>query len=883
MTDSIDPTRSESSFAAANAPANEGGFDHTALERKWQEAWEAAGIHAAGPLHDPRPKHYQLEMFPYPSGRLHMGHVRVYSIGDALARYRRMRGYNVLHPQGYDSFGLPAENAAHKHNTHPAVWTEKCIGMMEEQLKALGLSYDWSRRVSTCTPEYYRWNQHIFLKFFEQGLVYRKKAAVNWCTKCSTVLANEQVIDGCCWRHADTPVEIRQLSQWFLKITAYAEELLECLDTTLASWPGSVTSQQRNWVGRSEGAEVDFTIVETGQKLPIFTTRPDTLFGVTYMVIAPEHPLVETFAAGRANEAAVRDFVRRMVVEDKAKRTADDFVKEGHFLGVHAINPVNGDKVPVYVANFVLMEYGTGAIMSVPAHDQRDFEFAKKYGLPVRVVIQPEGEPIDAAAMERAFVEEGVLTASKQFDGVKNTAAKRAITEWLTQQGIGRKTVQYRLRDWLISRQRFWGTPIPFIYPEGGERDEDGEIKPIPVPYDHLPVVLPADAKFTGTGGNPLAAHEGFVNAIDPRTGGNARRETDTMDTFFDSSWYFLRYADARNDQLPVGHAAIDHWLPVDSYVGGIEHAILHLLYSRFFAKAMQDCGLLPHAPRHREPFKALLAQGMITNVYIDPKTGKNAVDGKGQLVYRAMSKSLGNGVDPQPIIEQFGADTARLYIYFAAPPEKELQWSDAGVAGCYRFLNRVQRLFLQAEEALRTGLPQLDPKTGWVPQPADEAGQALRRQAHTTLRRVTEELESRYALNTCIAQCMELSNAVSTALAAQVEAAPIAEALRILAACLAPFAPHLAEELWSRMGNTSLLQASAWPAWCPAALEQALLDVPVQVNGKLRGRIRLAPDASESAALEAARAEENVSRHIEAKAFRKVIYVPGKLLNLVV
>jgi leucyl-tRNA synthetase len=873
--------------AGDDFPRNDTFYPHQEIEQRWQQQWEEAGVHRTGALDDPRPKYYQLEQFPYPSGKLHMGHVRVYTIGDALARYRRMAGFNVLHPIGYDAFGLPAENAAHEHHTHPATWTDRCIGEMEEQIRSLGLSYDWERRIDTSKPDYYRWDQYIFLKFFEKGLVYRKKAPVNWCEQCGTVLANEQVINGCCWRHCDTSVEVKQLAQWFLKITEYAQELLDALDDQLQQWPTAVTSQQANWIGRSEGAEVDFEIVETGQKLPIFTTRPDTLFGVTYMVMAPEHPMVDELIKGKPNEAEVRDFVRRTVMEDKAARTAEDREKEGVSLGVHAINPVNGDKVPIYVANFVLMEYGTGAIMSVPAHDQRDFEFAKKYDVPIRVVIQPpDATPdsfLEGDTMEAAYVDDGVLVNSAHFVRIKNRPAMKKIVAWLDEKGIGRQKVEYRLRDWLISRQRFWGTPIPFIYPEDGERDEDGDIKPVPVPFDQLPVRLPDDAVFEGEGKNPLASHDGFLAATDPATGKPARRETDTMDTFFNSSWYFWRYCDALNQELPFSREAAGHWMPVDNYVGGSEHAILHLLYSRFFAKACQDCGLLPEGKEQREPFALLVNQGMITNSYTDKKTGETAVDGAGKPIYRKMSKSLKNGVDPGVLIDEFGADTARLYILFASPPERDIPWNDASCQGCYRFLNKIWRFITQHQDRISAGMTALDAETGWYANPQGDAEKKLHHDAHAMVKRISDELQKRFAINTSVAACMELNNSLTDAERAGVSDASLAEATRMLLLCLAPFAPHLTEELWHRLGQESLLQIEAWPKYDDAALASKSVEIVVQVNGKVRGRISVGADTSEDVAMELARADENVARHLGEKNPRKVIYLPNKLLNIVI
>ncbi|MFH0793548.1 MAG: leucine--tRNA ligase, partial [bacterium] len=637
------------------------------IEKKWQRKWESDCDYKVGE-DDSRPKYYVLEMFPYPSGKLHMGHVRVYSIGDALARFKRMRGYNVLHPMGYDAFGLPAENAAIKNQIHPGEWTDRCIATMREQQKSLGLSYDWEREVITCRPEYYRWNQWLFLKFFERGLAYKKAAPINWCESCQTVLANEQVEHGKCWR-CESTVTVRNLEQWFFKITDYADALLRDLDL-LQDWPEHVRIMQRNWIGQSTGPLVDFHIKGSSEPLTIFTTRPDTLYGVTFMVMAPEHPRVMELVRGTPRENEVRDFVNRVVIEDRFTRTAEDREKEGLDLGVKAINPLTGQEVSVFIANFVLMEYGTGCIMAVPAHDQRDFEFAKKFNLPIKVVIQPEGQTLETDAMTAAYIEPGVLVNSAQFSGTPSEEAKNKIVDYLEQKKWGRRSVQYKLRDWLISRQRFWGTPIPIIY--------CNDCGIVPVPENQLPVVLPREVRITGSG-NPLASVESFVKTQCPKCGKPARRETDTMDTFVDSSWYFLRYCDAGNSARAFDSTRAGYWMNVDQYIGGVEHAILHLLYARFFMKALRDLGLTQYG----EPFARLLAQGMVI------KDGKK------------MSKSFGNVVEPNEIIEEYGADTARLFILFAAPCEKELEWSDQAVEGCSRFLNRIWRLVQTHKEIL--------------------------------------------------------------------------------------------------------------------------------------------------------------------------------------
>ncbi|GAB4322881.1 MAG: leucine--tRNA ligase [Candidatus Sumerlaeia bacterium] len=826
-------------------------YDHKAVEQKWQKIWAEQQVFVT-PDDADRPNYYVLEMFPYPSGRLHMGHVRVYSIGDALARFLRMKGYNVLHPMGFDAFGLPAENAAHKHNIHPGDWTERCIRQMKDQQLAMGLSYDWNREVITCRPDYYRWNQYIFLKFFERGLVYKKKAPVNWCDECASVLANEQVIDGRCWRH-DSPVRVRHLTQWFFRITDYAEELLRDLES-LDKWPYKVKKMQQDWIGRSVGAEVVFRIKDTGEPLPIFTTRPDTLFGVTFMVIAPEHPLVSELIRGKPIEAQVRRFVDRVVLEDKFRRSAEDYEKEGVNLGVTVINPVNGDEVPLYAANFVLMEYGTGCVMSVPAHDQRDFDFARKYGIPIKPVIVPPDGDLDPATMDRAYVEPGIMKYSGPFDGMPSDKGKEAVIEWLERKGLGKRSVQYKLRDWLISRQRFWGTPIPILYDEHDQ--------PHPVPYDQLPVLLPRDVEFKGQGGNPLEQKESFVHFTDPRTGRRWRRETDTMDTFVDSSWYYLRYCDARNDRAPFSRESVNRWMPVTLYIGGIEHAILHLLYSRFFMKALSDCGLADH----REPFDRLLTQGMVC------KDGAK------------MSKSLGNTVDPQEIIDKYGADTARMFILFAAPPEKDLEWNDDSVEGCSRFLNRLWRWInlnldaLQAGRALITG-------QGFLAAPRHDADKALLRKTHETIKRVTDDLHLRYQLNTPVAACMELLNAIQGYQLRDDQDSPraLAEAIETLLILLNPIAPHLTEELWQIIGHQDLLCRQRWPEPNPALLERDEVQIVVQVNGKVRARIQVPAAAEPDDVKAAALKDPNVQRHIGEKVIQKTHYVPHKIFSIVV
>lgn len=832
-------------------------YPHGEIEAKWQARWNEMRNDQASE-DGSRPKYYVLEMFPYPSGKLHMGHVRVYSIGDTIARFRRMKGYEVLHPMGFDAFGLPAENAAIKNDSQPSAWTAHSIGLMKDQMLRLGLSFDWDRELWTCRDDYYRWNQWIFLKLYEKGLVYRKEAPVNWCPACNSVLANEQVIDGACWRHEDTRVEIRPLRQWFLKITAYAEELLRDLDDKLASWPTAVTSQQRNWIGRSEGALVNFTLKSTGEEMPIFTTRPDTLFGATYMVFAPEHPKVQELIKGAPDEKKIQEFINRVVLQDKAHRTDEGREKEGMNTGQTAINPVNGEEIPIYIANFVLMEYGTGAIMAVPAHDQRDFEFAKKYEIPIRVVIQPEEATPEtqlvAETMTAAYAGSGRLVNSQHFTRMKNEPAKRKIVEWLEEQGKGEKTVQYRLRDWLISRQRFWGTPIPFVYDP-----DDPSAEPVPVNESDLPVRLPEDANFSGRG-NPLASAENWIQTTHPKTGKPARRETDTMDTFFDSSWYFLRFCDASNDQLPFAKDKADFWMPVDQYIGGIEHAILHLLYARFFTKALRDLGLLTVD----EPFKALLAQGMVNK---DKKK---------------MSKSLGNTVDPGDIIDRYGADTARLYILFAAPPEKHIDWSDRGVEGCSRFLNRIWRALQNHADALKSG-GAMDPPS--FSELSDEADLTLFRVQENTTRRVSESLGERFQFNTAIAALMEFLNAIyayepreSDPLSPRL----LAGAMARLALLLNPMAPHFAEEIWVRLGRDVSIQLQAWPQFDPAALKVDEIEIAVQIKGKVRDRLTVPAGAAEPDVLNRALELPRIKDQVGDAPPRRVIYVPGKLLNII-
>jgi len=815
-------------------------YDPQQVETRWQRRWEEERRFAARP--EPgRQACYVLEMFPYPSGKIHMGHVRNYSIGDVIARLRRMQGYAVLHPIGWDAFGLPAENAAIQHGAHPAKWTHDNIAHMRTQLRRLGFSYDWEREVATCDPKYYRWEQLFFIRMLEKGLAYRRRATVNWCAHCATVLANEQVIDGRCWR-CDGAVTERELEQWFLRITAYADELLRDLDR-LTGWPERVVSMQRNWIGRSEGAEIAFPLDGRPGEVRVFTTRPDTLFGVTSVTLAVEHPLVRELIAGRPEAAAVEAFAARVRATPATERTAG---KEGVATGAFCRHPITGARLPVYVANFVLMGYGTGAVMAVPAHDQRDFELARALGLPVRVVVQPDGEALDPATMAAAWEGPGTLVDSGDFSGLASEVAKGRIAAAVAARGLGGPKVTYRLRDWGISRQRYWGAPIPVVYCEG--------CGVVPVGERDLPVVLPEDVTITGGSGSPLAQHEAFVRATCPRCGTPARRETDTMDTFMESSWYFLRYVSPRRDDVPFDPAELAFWMGrdgVEQYIGGIEHAVLHLLYSRFFTKVLRDLGYV----RLGEPFQNLLTQGMVI------KDGAK------------MSKSKGNVVDPDYLIERYGADTARLFCLFAAPPERDLDWSDQGVEGMSRFLGRLWRL-------VHGVVPRLAP----VGTRATGAGadQDLHRLVHRTIRRVSDDLGERPHFNTAIAAVMELVTGVGAA-AEQVSPAALREAVDTTLLLLAPFVPHVASELWEASGHADALDAAAWPAVDPAALVQETVELPVQVNGKVRARVTVPAEASEADALAAALADPRVQSHVAGKALRKQVVVPGRLVSLVV
>ncbi len=821
------------------------------IEAKWQQYWQEGRVFEVTERPG-RPKYYCLEMFPYPSGRIHMGHVRNYTIGDILARYKTMRGFNVLHPMGWDAFGMPAENAALAHGVHPAKWTYENIDYMRTQLQSLGYSYDWSRELATCDPDYYRWEQFIFIEMYRRGLAYKKRSPVNWCPSCQTVLANEQVEDGGCWR-CGQPVVLKDLEQWFFKITHYAEELLESLEH-LPHWPERVLTMQKNWIGKSRGAEISFPLENGAGNLTVFTTRPDTLFGATFMSLAPEHPLALALAAGTPQEKAVADFIRVWSQKDRSKGVVEELTKEGVFTGSFCLNPVTGGRMPIYVANFVLMEYGAGAVMAVPAHDQRDFEFARKYDLPITVVIQPPEGRLSATTMTAAYEDPGVLVNSAQFTGLPSDRAKDAIVEFLVQQEKGRAAVQFRLRDWGISRQRYWGAPIPVIYCDTCGMQT--------VPEADLPVRLPLEVDISGEGGSPLARLENFIHTTCPACGGPARREADTMDTFVESSWYFLRYACPDFNRGPLDGPRVRYWLPVDQYIGGIEHAVLHLLYARFFTKLLRDLELV----EINEPFTRLLTQGMVL------KDGAK------------MSKSKGNVVDPNDMIRTYGADTTRLFCLFAAPPEKDLEWSDQGVAGSSRFLHRVYALVYDLHARLRD-VPSYAGDGGDLP----PAFRGLRRSVHATIHRVTDDIEARLHFNTAIAALMELVNELYRAREDDAtnpdspDAAPLwREALESLILMLSPMVPHLAEELWEALGHTRSLYHEPWPQADSAALTAATRLVVIQVNGKLRSKMEIPADLDDDATRELALADRRIRELVGSKPIRKVIVARGKLVNIV-
>lgn len=820
-------------------------YNFTEIEKKWQDVWEKEDAFKTVEDYD-KEKYYVLEMFPYPSGKLHMGHVRNYSIGDVIARFKRLKGYNVLHPMGWDSFGLPAENAAIKHDIHPAIWTDSNIAEMHRQLQGLGFSYDWDREVATCKEEYYKWMQWIFIQFYNKGLAYKKDNPVNWCPSCQTVLANEQVVDGCCER-CHTPVTKKRLSQWYLKITDYADRLLKDLDN-MPGWPEKVKLMQKNWIGRSTGAEVTFEIENFEKKLQIYTTRPDTLFGVTYMVLAPEHPYVPELTDGTEYEAAVKAYQEECQHKSEIERTSLTKEKTGVFTGCYGVNPVNGKKVPIFISDYVMMDYGTGAIMAVPAHDQRDFEFAKKFDLDIIPVVDTQNPEIDINNLTEAFVAEGTMINSGKYTGMNNKEAIEEITKDLEADGLGKAQVNYKLRDWLISRQRYWGCPIPMVYCE--------ECGWVPEKEENLPVKLPTDVEFTGKGDSPLKTSKTFGETTCPCCGKKAVREFDTMDTFVDSSWYFLRYCDARNSEKPFDKKKADYWMNVDQYIGGVEHAILHLLYARFFQMVMHDLGLVDA----EEPFDNLLTQGMVI------KDGAK------------MSKSLGNIVSPEEIQAKYGADTARLFILFAAPPEKELDWSDAGVEGSYRFLNRVYRLVQEYVNEIRGDFRGSETITI---QNADD--KALNFQLNATVKKVTEDAGGRFSFNTAISSIMELVNALYKYKQGEVNVPLMNDAIEKLILILNPFVPHITEELWNDLGHEDRVYQQVWPAFDPAALELENVEIIVQVNGKLKDKMAFEKNAEKSAIEEAALASERVQDAIAGKSVVKTIVVPNKLINFVV
>lgn len=902
-------------------------YDFEEIERKWQEIWESKGVFKSE-VDKSKKKYYVLVMFPYPSGKIHMGHVRNYTIGDIIARYKKMKGFNVLHPMGWDAFGLPAENAAISKGVHPAVWTYDNIATMKSQLKRLGFAYDWSREITTCDPEYYRWNQWLFLKMYEKGLVYRKSSAVNWCPNCNTVLANEQVIEGKCWR-CGTEVEIRNIEQWFIKITEYADRLLED-HSKLGKWPEKVILMQKNWIGKSFGVVVNFKL-DDGRDFPIFTTRPDTIFGVTFMAISPEHPLVDEFVK---ENPSIESEVRRMRKEDYKLRTSEEYEKEGVFTGRYVENPLTGEKVPLWVANFVLMEYGTGAIMCVPAHDERDFKFAKKYKLPIKVVIQPFGENLDPSKMTSAYTEEGKMVNSSIFSGMKSSEAIMKIIEYIEEKGLGQRKYNYKIKDWLISRQRYWGTPIPFVKCE--------KCGYVPVPYEDLPVILPKDVEFTGRG-NPLETNEEFLKVRCPKCGGVARRETDTMDTFFDSSWYYARYTSPKSDKEPFSKDESEYWLDVDQYIGGVEHAILHLLYARFFHKFMKDIGLVSSD----EPFVNLLTQGMVNkrwvsvsmllsalgldendtiktlteklleryqnlklNVINDDKKIKDILEkhhltlaSNISLLFGAissdsvwndvisrleeeigesakMSKSKHNTVDPDDMVKKYGADAVRLFILFASPPEKDLDWSDEGIEGAYRFLNRVWRLVVGNLDTIKNS-KKFDYSSV---QNFSKKAKDMLTKINITVKKVGDDIERDFSFNTAIASLMELTNELySFEPEDEVERSIFREGIEKLITLMYIFTPHIAEEMWSLIGNEVMLCESLWPSYDPRFLSYDTIEVVFQVNGKIRAKVQVSINITDEELKQMALSNDAVRRSLNNSQPKKVIVVPKKLVNIVI
>ena len=855
-------------------------YDPIAIEEKWQKKWEEEKTFKV--VEDPnKKKYYLLEMFPYPSGKIHIGHVRNYTIGDVVARYKRMKGFNVLHPIGWDAFGMPAENAAIEHKIHPSRWTHENIDHMKKQLKRMGFSYDWDREVATCEPQYYRWEQLFFIWMVEKGLAYKKRSSVNFCARCDTVLANEQVEGGLCWR-CGTEVTEKTLDQWFFKITAYTEELLEFCDR-LPGWPERVMTMQKNWIGKSYGCLVDFPMAEGNGVIQVFTTRQDTLFGATFMLVAAEHPLVTELAKGKPCEKNVRAFVEKVKKQDKLMRTSEYYEKEGLFLDSYCLNPLTGYKMPIYAANFVLADYGTGCVMAVPTHDQRDFEFAKKFNLELVVVISPKDRTLDAATMTEAYVDEGILVNSGPFNGMENTKVLEAIADYLEAEGKGKRTIQYRLRDWGISRQRYWGAPIPMI--------DCKKCGIVPVPEKDLPVILPENVIFSPEGGSPLAALPDFVNTACPQCGGPAARETDTMDTFVESSWYFDRFCcPGYNTKPGLDRKALDYWMPVDQYIGGIEHAILHLLYARFYTKVLRDFGVIGVD----EPFTNLLTQGMVCKEtmkcpehgYLFPEqaqSGKCQFCGKDVIIGKTekMSKSLKNVIDPDFLVKTYGADTARIFCLFASPPEKDLEWSEQGVEGSFRFLGRLWRIFDEYVEDIRGAAPAAGPL-----ELTDDV-KALRRKTHQTIRKVSQDIEDRFHFNTAVSAVMELVNVLysvkhptkdnRTALSV------VREALETAILLLTPIVPHITEELWERLGKDKPAADMPWPDFDPAVASEEEMTIVIQINGKLRSRMTVPVDCDAEKIKADAQADEKIAAFIGKNKILKVIYVPKKLVNIVV
>ena len=865
-------------------------YNFKEVEAKWQGKWENGHIFKTENKVEGKENYYVLVMLPYPSGKLHVGHARNYTIGDVIARYKRMKGYNVLNPMGWDSFGLPAENAAIQNGAHPAVWTKSNIENMRRQLKLLGFSYDWDREIASYTPEYYKWNQWMFKRLYEKGLIYKKKSLVNWCPDCNTVLANEQVEDGKCWRHSKTSVIQKELEQWFFKITDYADELLEGHKELKDGWPEKVLTMQKNWIGKSYGTEIVFTVAETGKELPMFTTRIDTIYGVSYCVVAPEHPIVEEII--KVNPE-IKSSIEAMKNTDLIERSAEGREKNGVFTGWHVINPVTKEKVQLWVADYVLMNYGTGAVMAVPCHDERDFAFAKKYNLPLNVVINPVNKEtkevieLKAEEMTEAFTEVGVMTNSGEFNGMSSKEALTKIAEYVEANNYGKRTVKYRLKDWGVSRQRYWGTPIPALYCEkcGTVMEKD----------ENLPVKLPEDVSFNGVG-NPLETSESFKHAVCPICGGPARRDTDTMDTFVDSSWYFLRYCDPKNDKLPFDKEIVDSWMGVDQYIGGIEHAVMHLLYARFFQKILRDLGLVSA----NEPFKRLLTQGMVLGPsYYSAAENKflfpSEVDVKGEKAFskatgeelaikvEKMSKSKNNGVDPEEMITKYGADTTRLFIMFAAPPEKELEWNENGLAGAYRFLTKIWRLVMEHKENLEFGEIELTK--------VSRDDKALLIKLNQTIKKVTESIEDDYHFNTSIAATMELINETQDYKVNILEGGKttseskkiFAEVIKNILVMLSPFTPHFCDELWEEMGNTGYLFNEKWPSYDEKLTVSSEVVMAVQVNGKVRGTVEVERGTDKDTVEKLALNLENVKKHMEGKTLVKLIVIPDKIVNIVV